>query len=138
MSTSAIVITLILAASAFWFARNGAPLPKPFKARSCQGAGWRRAFPAASKQDIRSFLSVFVEAFAFHGSQRLKFNPNDSILSVYRALYRHKWLPDALELETLAMSVEKKYGVRFAEVWKESLTLGELFAAVQGNEHSHQ
>ena len=81
---------------------------------------------------------MFVEAFAFHESQRLKFNPKDSILCVYRALYPHKWLPDALELETLAMSVEEKYGVRFTEVWKESLTLGELFAVVQGNEHSHQ
>ncbi len=131
MSTIGIIITLVLLASAFWVARKGAPLPGLFNSRSCQGAGWRRAFPDATKQDIRSFLSVFVEAFAFHDQHRLKFNPNDGILDVYRSLYPQKWLPDALELETLAASVEKKYGVEFAKVWNETLTLGQLFSHVQ-------
>ena len=138
MSNAAIIVTLVLVASAFWFARNGAPLPGPFKARSCQGAGWRRAFPKATKQDIRAFLSVFVEAFAFHDQHRLKFNPSDRILDVYRALYPHKWLADALELETLAASVEKTYGIRFAQVWHESLTLGELFSRVQSTRRIHE
>ena len=132
MSSAAIITILVLVASAFWVARNGAPLPRPFKTRSCQGAVWQRASPDAPKQEIRSFLSLFVEAFAFHDQHRLKFNPNDKILAVYRARYPHEWLPDALELETLAQSVEKKYGIQFAQVWNESLTLGELFSHVQG------
>lgn len=138
MSTATIVITLLLLAACVWFVRNGAPLPGQLIARSCQGVGWRRAFPSASKEDIRSFLSVFVEAFAFHVSQRLKFNPNDRILAIYRALYPHKWQPDALELETLAKSVERIYGVRLAEVWNENITLGEFFAKVQGAERSYR
>ncbi|HEX5392188.1 MAG TPA: hypothetical protein VFW68_02850 [Rhodocyclaceae bacterium] len=132
MSTEAIVITLFLVAAVIWKARNGAPLPKQFKDRVCQGVGWRRAFPTASKEDIRSFLSVFVEAFVFSGKQRLKFNPNDEILSIYRALYPHRWQPDALEFETLAKLVEKNYRVNFSEAWKDGLTLGELFAVAHG------
>ena len=118
----------VFVAAAIWFGRNGVPLPKQLRSRSCQGASWRRAFPGNSKQDIRSFLSVFVTACAFHEGHRLKFNPDDSILGIYRAMYPHKWQPDGLELETLEVSIEKKYGVRLAEVWSERLTLGELFA----------
>lgn len=131
MSNAGIIITLALIASAFWVARKGAPLPGIFGSRSCQGASWLRAFPHATNHDIRSFLSVFVDAFAFHDQHRLKFNPNDRILDVYRALYPHKWLPDALELETLAVSVEKKYDIEFVKVWNEGLTLGQLFSQVQ-------
>ncbi len=138
VSTSAIVFTLVVVASLLWFARNGVRLPLPFRTRSCQGTGWRRAFPNAPKDDIRSFLSVFVEAFAFHARERLKFNPNDNILAIYRARYPHKWLPDALELETLAMAVERKYRVSFTEVWSEHLSLGELFAHVHNPPHHRE
>ena len=41
--------------------------------------------------------------------------------------------PDGLEFEELAISIEKVYRVKLIEVWQESLTLGELFAAVQVN-----
>ena len=132
MGTLAIVITLVLVAAVFWFARNGVPLPKQLRSRPCQGAGWRRAFPHTSKEEIRSFLSVFAAAFSFHERQRLKFSPSDSILEIYRAMYPYKWQPDGLELETLAASIEKKYGISFRAVWSERLTLGGLFASVHG------
>ena len=131
MSFSSFVVLGLLVAFALWCYRDGAQLPKRFKSRSCQGAAWRRAFPRASKEEIRSFLSIFVEAFAFKENQRLKFNPDDRILSVYQSLYPHKWQPDALELETLANSVEKNYGVKFSELWQEGTTLGQLFSAVR-------
>lgn len=106
----------------------GALPPAPYGRRSCQGAAWRRAFPNASKQDLRAFLGVFVDAFAFRSSSRLKFSPNDSLLEIYRVIYPNRWTPDALELETLAQQVERRYNVRFADVWHGRLTLGELFA----------
>lgn len=127
----AIVITLAAIASLLWFFRNGVQLPLPFRDRSCQGTEWHRAFPSAAKQDIRQFLSVFVEAFAFRDTERLKFNPNDQLIVIYRSLYPHKWMPDALELETLAKAIHSKYGIQFANVWNERLTLGELFAHIQ-------
>lgn len=114
-----------------WFRelRSGAQPPAPYGTRSCQGAAWRTAFPDASKQDLRNFLKVFVNAFAFRPSLRLNFAPEDSLLAIYRALYPSRWTPDALELETLAKQVERRYQVRFADLWHESLSLGELFAA---------
>ena len=33
--------------------------------RTCAGFAWRRRFPRASKAEIRSFLTLFVNAFAF-------------------------------------------------------------------------
>lgn len=108
----------------------GAQPPAPYGQRVCQGAAWRRAFPHASQQDLRNFLAVFVDAFAFRSSSRLNFLPDDSLLAIYRALYPSRWTPDALELETLAQQVERHYEVNLADLWHERLTLGELFAAV--------
>lgn len=109
--------------------RLGAQPPAPYGQRLCQGAAWRRAFPNATKQDLREFLEVFVDAFAFRSSSRLNFSPDDSLLAIYRVLYPSRWTPDGLELETLARHVERRYKVQFADLWHERLTLGELFAA---------
>lgn len=131
-----IVILLLLVALIVWSSRNGVPLPKPFRARSCQGVDWRRLFPGASKEDIRVFLSLFTQAFSYHARHRLKFNPKDNILDIYRAQYPHPWQPDGLELEMFGASIEKTYGVRLAEVWNEGLTLGELFAHTRSDSRS--
>jgi hypothetical protein len=97
----------------------------------CQGTAWRRTFPNASKEAIREFLEMFVDAFAFPRSEMLKFNPDDDILGIYRNLYPSKWIPDALELETLAKDIKAKYGITLESVWDEQLTLGGLFRATQ-------
>lgn len=130
--SASIIITLVIIAALIWSAWKGMPLPLPFRNRVCQGAGWRRAFPDVPKQNIREFLALFAEAFAFKDSAKLQFNPNDKILDVYRSLYPHKWQPDALEVETLATLIEKKYRVSFGAVWSDQLTLGELFAHASG------
>lgn len=106
-------------------------LPVPFGARSCQGGSWHRSFPEASKEEIRLFLSTFTESFAFDDREKLKLNPNDKLLDIYRALYPHKWHADALEFETLRDGLQSKYGVTFCSVWREGLTLGQLFQHVQ-------
>lgn len=125
----AVVLALAIACRAFAGERL---LPGHLRERTCQGRAWRRAFPEASKQDIRDFLSVFVKAFAFHNSERLKFSPSDSILSVYRELYPQRWTPDGLEVETLAKALHKHYGVTLGAIWDRDLTLGELFAHARG------
>ena len=89
------------------------------------------AFPQASKGEIRKFLSLFVEAFAFKDSQKLLLTPDDEILSIYRALYPSRWMPDALELETLADDLMRQYGLSLQAVWHEQLTLGQLFGQLQ-------
>lgn len=103
----------------------------PFGARSCQGKVWRCSFPDASKSEIRQFLAVFTESFAFRDHEKLKLNPDDQLLDIYRALYPHKWQADALEFETLNENLEAKYGISFGKVWRDGLTLGQLFTSLQ-------
>lgn len=131
MGRSTVVILSLIAASVLWSVFLGGRLPKPYNIRTCQGKGWRNAFPSSSKQDIREFLSVFVDAFAFSQKERLKLNPEDQILQIYRAIYSRRWTPDALELETFAKDIEAKYGFSLESVWHETVTLGELFQITQ-------
>ncbi|UGS90727.1 hypothetical protein KOL96_22765 [Ralstonia wenshanensis] len=132
--TTFIVIALFLLLL-LWSAFVGRGLPKPFSLRTCQGTSWRRAFPSASKFEIREFLLVFVGAFALPVRQKLMLRPDDEILAIYRALYPSQWTPDALELEALAEDIEQRYGLEFRRIWNERLSLGELFALTQ--QHSH-
>jgi propanediol dehydratase small subunit len=111
--------------------RLGQLPPMPYRARLCQGAAWRRAFPGVPKEEVREFLEAFVRAFAFRSSSRLNFAPDDSILAIYRTLYPNRWTPDSLEVESFAKQVEHHYRIRFAKVWHDRLTLGELFGVAQ-------
>lgn len=110
---------------------NQPDLPRPYRFRSCEGQGWRRAFPTASKDEIRSFLLLFVSAFAFADKDKLKFRPDDKILHVYRSIYPSQWMPDALELETLANELQKRYALKLESIWNDDLTLGELFIRIR-------
>ena len=130
MSISTVVILFLVTASVLWLVLFGGRLPKPYNTRSCQGKGWRNAFPSASKQDIRAFLALFVDAFAFSQKERLKLNPEDQVLQIYRAIYPSQWTPDALE--TFAKDIEAKYGFSLESIWHEKVTLGELFKIAQG------
>lgn len=95
--------------------------------RSCTGRDWRRRFPDIPKEDIRDFLEVFVDGFAFSSKKRLKFNPDDKVMDVYRALYPTPGWGDALELETFAINLEKKYGFDLAKAFDQDITLGRIF-----------
>ena len=92
------------------------------------GKAWKRTFPHASKGEIREFLYTFVDAFAFPRTKALQFAPTDQVLAVYRALYPLKGFPDALELETFATQLERRYSLSLREIWREELTLGEVFS----------
>jgi propanediol dehydratase small subunit len=131
MAISTVVILSLIAASVLWAVLFGGQLPKPYFNRTYQGKGWRNAFPTSSKQDIREFLSVFVDAFAFSQAERLKLNPDDQVLQIYRTIYPSKWTPDTLEIETLAKDIEAKYGFSLESIWHEPLTLGELFQVTE-------
>ena len=67
----------------FWV---GDTLPKKYRKRSCMGKNWKSTFPSSSKEDIREFLLMFTDAFAFSPSDKLKFEPDDKILDIYREL----------------------------------------------------
>jgi hypothetical protein len=99
--------------------------------RSCAGREWRSAFPEADKQDIRQYLQLFVDAFAFRDSRRLCFRPTDKLMEVYQALYPVKGWPDSLELETFAMMVEKTYHLDLTKAWTPEMTLGDIFRMIK-------
>lgn len=125
-----VVVGVFIFLSLVW-PKFGTSLPKKYRSRKCEGAQWRKAFPQATKDDIREFLLLFVSAFAFRDSEKLKFGPNDQVWEIYRDLYPTRWVADAMELETLTDDLKTKHGIALGDIWSEKLTLGEVFAYVQ-------
>lgn len=108
-------------------------LPHAYRVRACEGRSWRRAFPSASKHELRAFLLLFTSAFAFKNQDKLRFRPDDGILDIYRNLYPSRWTPDVLEVETLAAHLQKRHAINLGSIWKDDLTLGELFSHIQSS-----
>ena len=95
--------------------------------RACTGLRWRRRFPKVRISEVREFLDLFVDAFAFRRKKRCCFLPEDKVMEVYRALYPPGSLADSMELETFSMKLNKRYGIDIAGLWREDMALGELF-----------
>jgi propanediol dehydratase small subunit len=134
METQVGVLLLVVGASAVVIAAVSVLYPRTigvYWTRSCMGRAWKRTFPQASKDEIRQFIHVFVDAFAFPRARALQFAPADRVLAVYRSLYPVQGWPDALELETLALRLERRYAVNLCKLWRDDLTLGELFSRIQ-------
>jgi len=111
----------------------------PFWQRPCTGIRWRRRFPDAPKTEIREFLDLFVDAFAFRQSRRCCFLPDDRVTDVYRALHPPGDEFDSLEVETFCKALEKRYGVDVAKFAHEGITLGEIFEQIRRVlEHFHK
>ncbi|HPS08327.1 MAG TPA: hypothetical protein PLG22_12390 [Kiritimatiellia bacterium] len=106
--------------------------------RMCTGKEWRRRFPDATKDEIRRFLETFVDGFTFQSSQRLKFEPNDKVMDIYRALYPSTGWPDASEVETFARNLKREYAFDLAKVEDPHVTLGQLFMMIRNpNQRRH-
>jgi hypothetical protein len=99
--------------------------------RPCMGIRWRRRFPNTSKSQIREFLTIFVDAFCFDHRRRTCFSPDDRVMQIYRTDNPPGSLTDNLELETLGLSLEERYGIDFTAAWREDLTLGQLFEDIK-------
>jgi len=100
---------------------------KKYWIRTCKGHEWRKQFPGSSKEDIRSFLEIFIESFCFRSSKRLKFSPNDKFMDVYRTRYPSNRIEDLDELETFQMELERNYGKDVADTITPEMTLGDIF-----------
>jgi hypothetical protein len=120
-------LAVIVVAGVIWTTIWGGNVPKTYRERSCMGKKWMNQFPNVSKDDIRTYLEIFINSFSFDSKHKLMFNPDDKVMDVYRAVYPSKGWPDGLELESFAISLEKKYSVNFSDLWNEQLTIGELF-----------
>lgn len=123
-----VLVALLVAAIA---ALQGGQLHSPLRYRSCQSRLWRRAFPTASRKEIREFLSLVVSTFSFTDTDRLRIRPDDELLGIFRAAHPHRRPTDAGEIETLAQALRSRYGVMLSDIWHERLTLGALFGDIQ-------
>ena len=112
----------------FWI---GDTLPKKYRNRGCMGENWKVEFTNSNKEDIREFLLLFADSFAFSSGDKLKFEPHDKLLEIYKELYPSKWLADAMEFETLADELVNKYQVKLNDLWHNDLTLGQLYLGVK-------
>jgi len=119
------------AAKAVWRAMPIGRPPALYRGRPCQGRVWRQRYPNVAKQEIRAFLLTFADSFAYRKHEKLKFSPDDALLAIYRAHYPARWMPDALEMETLAARLQKRYGLSLTRIWRDTLTLGEVFEATR-------
>ena len=104
--------------------------PIMYRLRSCAGSEWKRKYPHRNKNEIRDYLEVFIWAFALNEKDKLKFQPADKLMDIYRQIYPSKWLADSLELETFAEDLQNKYGISLDEMWHDEITLGEVFERV--------
>jgi len=95
------------------------------------GRKWKQAFPGSPKSEIREFLLTFSEAFCFQPKHKLKFEPEDKIYDIYRAVYPSKSAPDAMEVEFFSLLLEQEYGFNLAGAWSENLSLGEVYSAIK-------
>ena len=130
MSTSTVIVLAVLLAALLAYLLFVARGREIYVERACQGAQWRTQFPDASKDDIRSFLRFFSSAFAISRKHFLLVSPQDELLAIYRARYPSRADPDALEFETLAKDLSKRYGISLERVWHDHFTVGEQFSLV--------
>ena len=124
-----LVILTLVAMSLFWdWWRSGQifclPIPRPYRDRDSQEAAWRyRCGEKLGEAD--AVLTTLCEVFSFNPDDRFKFSPDDRIMDIYGACYP-RWkvwrLGDSMEIESLMMDLEKRYGVDVEEwLWKSSL-----------------
>jgi propanediol dehydratase small subunit len=106
-------------------------IPKFYRKRNCQGIYWRRRYPNIPKEEIKKFLQIFIDAFAFKEKHRCKFKPEDKVMDIYNALYPNKFLSaDGMELEDFAMDLKNEYNVDLGKIWNEEITFGQIFEEV--------
>jgi propanediol dehydratase small subunit len=99
--------------------------------RPCMGIRWRRRFPNSPKEEIREFLNIFVDAFAYDRKRRTCFSPDDRVIDIYRANYPPGSFWDNMDLEAFSLGVEERFDVDFLSIWREGITLGELYDLVR-------
>lgn len=124
------IIVIFLIGCAFAFASEVARRRRlaPLFNRPCAGREWRRRFPDAPKEEVRQFLKMFVDSYSLEPERYLAFRPDDRIMEVYRAINSPKWtVADSMELETFAFEIERHYGFSLKSIWRDELTLGEIF-----------
>lgn len=131
MTIAIVIFAAVILVVGIYAQRGFAERMRGFYNRRCTGRAWRARFPDAKKEEIRSFLELFVSSFALNRKKKLSFAPDDKVMDVYRAINPHVGGADALECETLVAECEERYRVDITHGFSDSTTLGDIFHAVQ-------
>ena len=134
MTASQILIIVLIAfglvAIGGWFESRRVKRLMPYLARGCMGRGWRRRFPAATKEEIREFLAIFIDSFGFPSGHKLKFEPDDRLMDIHRALNPSPNAPDGEEVENFIIRLEEEYGIDISTQWDKDVALGDVFERI--------
>ena len=87
-------------------------LPEPFFSRVSDHKRWQDTFGDDFTLADR-VLCIFCDAFMFDETERYKFEPDDTVMAVYRAVYPSRWTPDSLEHPFMIDALEKEFDFRF-------------------------
>ena len=98
-------------------------------APACVGRDWKHAFPNASNSSIRDYCGLIVDAFMLPKSYLLKLPPRTPLAEIYKAVTTDGI--DNFEYETLELLIDKQYKISLISIWRDDLTLGDLFQVVQ-------
>lgn len=98
---------------------------------TCAGRSWRRGFPVASKDDIRRFHRIVLDAFMIPERYFLRLVPGAKLSALYDAVTAGGI--DSLEYEHLHDLLDQHFGVDLEATWHPELTLGELFSHTQSS-----
>ena len=130
-----LAVLALVAISVVWdWRRSGrpfcSPIPHSYQDRMSQEAAWRQRC-GEKIGDADAVLTMLCEAFGFNPDDRYKFVPDDNVKDIYRACYPRWKVCDEMEIESLMMDLEKRYGVEVEE-WLWEAPLGEVVKRVAG------
>jgi hypothetical protein len=94
--------------------------------RSAQSQ-WANAFPNAAST-VEQVLMILCEVFEFNARYRYHFHPDDKVLDIYKGTTGP--ISDSLEMERLALELEKSFGVDVVPSFSANATLHDIVAAV--------
>lgn len=89
---------------------------------------WRKKFPNATAEEIRTFLEIFTEAFGINKKHGITLQPSDLMFDIYATRNNPNLSADSLEYETFLVMIENHYNKRLSNQLQKSTTLGEVFA----------
>lgn len=114
-------------------------LPEPFASRLPDIQRWQDSFGDDFGVADR-VLCIFCDAFMFNEAERYKFEPDDTVMAVYRAVYPSQWTPDSLEHPFMIDALENEFDFIFDSTKLEKIAsfrqiLSEIKDAQQGRRH---
>ncbi|UTG92094.1 acyl carrier protein [Geobacter sulfurreducens] len=113
-------------------------LPEPFACRLPNIQLWQDSFGDDFGVADR-VLCIFCDAFMFDEEERFKFEPDDTVMAIYRAVYPSRWTPDSLEYPFIIDALEKEFDFRFNPIKLEKIaSFRQIVAEIKDAQHGRR